>query len=386
MRLISFIKKKIILLLSLLFVLPCANAQDAAATEKIVTSDNNLLAILLVVMTLILAFVIWGLGRVLVVLSTQMIEKDKQQSKILSIVALTLFMLASQSAMAQNINAVKVLPNYGGLSSTTFYMFVTVIAIEVAAVLFLTFSIQRIYKELIPQKETALAKTSPIKEWWARMDKKLFTRAVPVEKEADVLLDHDYDGIKELDNALPPWWKYGFYITIVAAFIYLFNFHLFGSGKNPTEEYAAEMKQAKIELAAFEAQNKDRIDESNVPMADATEISAAKKMYEEKCSACHGKLGEGLAGPNLTDDYWLHKGSLNDVYSSIKNGYADKGMQAWSTTYTPKEMSYLASYVKILKGTNPQNGKPAQGELFTEIATGSDSTGTVKLTDTVTTK
>jgi cytochrome c oxidase cbb3-type subunit III len=234
----------------------------------------------------------------------------------------------------------------------------------------------------MPKKETVLAKTSPFKEWWARMDKKLFTRAVPVEKEADVLLDHDYYGIQELDNALPPWWKYGFYITIVAAFVYIFNFHVFGSGKNPLQEYTAELNQAKIDKAAFEAQNKDKIDEANVPMADAAGIAAAKTIYNEKCWACHGKLGEGATGPNLTDDYWIHKGSLTDIYLSIKNGYPEKGMQSWATSYTPKEMSALASYIKTMKGTNPPNGKPAQGDLFADNATVSDSANAAKLTDT----
>ncbi len=91
--------------------------------------------------------------------------------------------------------------------------------------------------------------------WWNRMDTKFFTKAVAVEKEADVLLDHDYDGIKELDNSLPPWWKYGFYVTILVAFVYIFHFHVMGSGKNPTEEYESEMENAKIEMEIYESKN-----------------------------------------------------------------------------------------------------------------------------------
>lgn len=210
------------------------------------------------------------------------------------------------------------------------------------------------------------------------MDQKLFTKAVSVEKEADILLDHDYDGIKELDNSLPPWWKYGFYITIGVAFIYLLNFHVFGTGLNPTEEYNAEMEQARIKKEKFDANNKDKIDEENVPMADADGITAGQRLFEANCVACHLKDGGGSVGPNLTDDYWLHKGSLNDIYHTIKNGYPDKGMQAWSSSFTPKEISFLASYIKSLKGTKPAVAKEQQGEFYVEETAAVDSVKTMK--------
>ncbi|MBP6022050.1 cbb3-type cytochrome c oxidase N-terminal domain-containing protein [Ferruginibacter sp.] len=382
MRFIHLIKKKIALVFTALFVITTAIAQNAPATApQTVTSGYNQLATLLVVMTIVLAFVIWGLGQVLVVLSRQVLEKNKNASKTLPLVMIITLLFAAQFASAQDAAqaAVQELPNYGGLSSTTFYMFVTVIGVEVIAILFLAFSIRRIYSELLPQKELAGAKKSAILEWWSGLDKKIFTKAIPVEKEADVMLDHDYDGIKELDNALPPWWKYGFYITIVVAFVYIFNFHGFGNGKNPTQEYAAEMEQARVEKEIFEATNKDRIDENNVPMADAAGLASAKEIFNAKCWACHGKLGEGGAGPNLTDDYWLHKGSLNDIYNTIKVGYPDKGMQSWANDFSPKEMSHLASYIKLMRGTNPPNAKPAQGELYTEtvVPATADSSKTV---------
>ncbi len=372
MRFIHLIKKKIGLTLTALFVITTAMAQNApAAAEKTIISGNNQLATLLVVMTIVLAFVIWGLGQVLVVLSRQALDKNKTTSKTLPNVMIAVLLFAAQFATAQGPakEVVKEIPNYGGLSSNTFYMFAAVIATEIIAILFLTFSIRRIYAELMPQKELAVAKTSKLREWWAGLDQKLFTKAIPIEREADHLLDHNYDGIQELDNALPPWWKYGFYITIVVAFVYLLNFHVFGNGKNPTQEYAAEMEQARIEKEIFEANNKDKIDENNVPMADAAGLAGAKEIFITKCWACHGKLGEGGAGPDLTDDYWLHKGSLNDIYNTIKVGYADKGMQSWASVFSPKEISYLASYVKNLHGTNPPNPKAPQGELYSETTT-----------------
>jgi len=288
-------------------------------------------------------------------------------------------MFAAQSASAQDAkDAVNVVPNYGGLSSTTFYMFVTVIITEVLAVLFLAFSIRRIYIELMPAQDPAVAKKSALGEWWAGLDKKIFTKAIPVEREADILLDHDYDGIQELDNALPPWWKYGFYFTIAVAFIYLLNFHVLGIGLNPTQEYAAEMDKAKIEKEAYEATNKDRVDEAHVPLADAEGIKAGQALFQANCIACHLKDGGGNVGPNLTDEYWLHKGSLNDVYHTIKYGYADKGMQAWGNTFTEKEISYLASFVKSLKGTKPAVPKAPQGEIWVDEKPAADSAKLMK--------
>ena len=250
-------------------------------------------------------------------------------------------------------------------------MFAVVIAVEVIAILFLVFSIRRVYAELLPQKEIAPAKISVLKNWWVNIDKKIFTKAVPVQHEADIMLDHNYDGIQELDNSLPPWWKYGFIITIVIAFVYLLNFHVLGSGKNPSEEYAAEMQKAKIEIAIFESKNKDKIDENKVPMADAAGIAIGLQLFEGNCVACHIKGGAGSqeplsVGPNLTDEYWLHKGSLNDIYTTIKNGYPDKGMQAWNTKFNPKEISQLASYIKSIRGTKLPNAKLPQGEMYVE--------------------
>jgi cytochrome c oxidase cbb3-type subunit 3 len=354
-------------------------AQDAPAT-KTVTSGNNLLAILLITTTVILAFVIWGLGQVLIALSRQLLDKNKTASKILTLSLLVILSLISGNLMAQDAvkeELVKVIPNYGGLSATTFYFLVAVIATEICAILFLFFSIRRVYSELIPEKAAAVVKKSRLAGLWLKLDKKLFTKAIPIEHEADILLDHNYDGIQELDNALPPWWKYGFIITIGFAIVYLLNFHVFGNGKNPTEEYAEEMNIAKIKKEAYEAKNKDRIDEANVPMADAAGIKNGKDHFLANCIACHGSLGEGGVGPNLTDDYWIHKGSLNDIYKTLKIGYPDKGMQSWATKFNPKEMSEIASYVKTLKGTNPPNGKTPQGDLFTETS-GTTSTDTTK--------
>jgi len=389
MQCISAIRKKIILIALSIPAAAAVMAQDASkAAEKTVASSNNQLAMLLAIMTAILAFVIWGMGRVLVELGSQLVEKDKREKKqAINTPVLTMvigLLLLTQFSFAQNTPAVAehVVANYGGLSETAFEVFITVIGIEVITILFLAFSIKRMYVELLPEKPKRIREASAASAWWKNLDKKLFTRAIPVEKEADVMLDHDYDGIRELDNSLPPWWKYGFYITIAVALIYLLNFHVLGIGKNPEQEYAAEMEQARIEKEIYESKNKDKVDEEHVPMADAAGIGAGQEMFEANCVACHLKGGAGNVGPNLTDNYWLHKGSLNDIYKTIKNGYPDKGMQSWSSKFNDKEISLLASYIKTLRGTNPVGAKAAQGELYEEVKPTTDSIKTTRADST----
>ena len=357
---------KLLFLCSFLFIGVQVFAQDNAA-NKTVTSSNNMAEILMITIAFLLAFVIWGMGQVLVALGKQALDKSREQNKILSVIMLIGFSLLSLTTNAQDAGdpgKINVVANYGGMDSTSFWMLAMVIFIEVVLIAFMMFSIRRIQNELLPQKVNAT--TFALKTWWSGLDKKIFTKAIPVEKEADVMLDHNYDGIRELDNALPPWWKYGFMITIVVAFIYLFNFHVFGYGKNPTEEYQEEMAKAQVAKEEYDARNKDKIDELHLKMPDANGLAAGKDIFTTTCFPCHGKQGEGGAGPNLTDDYWLHKGSLSDVYASIKHGYPDKGMQAWEKNYSPKEINNLAGYVKTLKGTNPPNQKAPQGDIFTE--------------------
>jgi cytochrome c oxidase cbb3-type subunit 3 len=224
--------------------------------------------------------------------------------------------------------------------------------------------IRRSFRELSGEADAALAKageSSSLSKWWTNLDKKWMTRAVPVEKEADILLDHDYDGIKELDNALPPWWKYGFYITIVVAFVYIYAFHFSGDGKNPEQEYAAEMAEGMKQEELYKAKTKNLVDENNVLLADAAGIAEGKTLFIQSCVACHAADGGGGIGPNLTDDFWIHGGSMNNIYKTIKVGYPEKGMQSWESMYSPVQMKNLSSFIKSLKGTKPAVPKAPQG-------------------------
>lgn len=219
---------------------------------------------------------------------------------------------------------------------------------------------------------------SQLRQWWSDLDKKYFTKAASLEKEADVLLDHDYDGIRELDNALPPWWKWGFYITIVAGVIYLFRFHVAKTGPTPLQEYEAEMKIAAAQLEDYRKNRMETFDEKTVTLAGAEGIAEGKKIYAGTCFPCHGANGEGnMVGPNLTDKYWLHGGSLGEVFKTINLGVPDKGMQAWGKQFSPTDIRNLASFVLSLQGTKPANAKAPQGNLF-EAGSITDSTANKK--------
>ncbi len=376
----KIIDKKTIGIAFLLLISSSIFSQNAPALSSVSAESYNMVEILLVVIAFILLFVIGGMGQILVALSKQLSDKTReaQKGKVLSV--LIILSLLCENLFSQTVVAnesTKVVTNYGGISDISFYVLVSVIILEIVTLLFLFFSIKRIFAELIPENSSVLVKKSKLVALWVKLDKKIFTKGIPIEHEVDALLEHNYDGIRELDNALPPWWKYGFIITIGFAFLYLLNFHVLGNGKNPIEEYAVEMANAKMAKELYESNNKDKIDEANVPMAEADGIKRGKEHFLANCIACHGSKGEGGAGPNLTDNYWLHKGSLNDIYYTLKVGFSDKGMQSWALKFNPKEMSEIASFVKTLQGTNPPGAKASQGDLF-EITLPKDSLKTIQ--------
>ncbi len=203
---------------------------------------------------------------------------------------------------------------------------------------------------------------------WKRLNQAL-NDSVPVEREKEVMTDHEYDGIKELDNNLPPWWLYGFYITIVFSVIYMFHYHVLGTGPSSAQEYATELAVAEEARTAYLAEMGEVIDEySVVRISDADMLAKAGVAFIEKCAPCHTPSGGGSVGPNLTDEYWVHGGSINDIFRVIKYGVPEKGMIPWQGILTPEEMQAISSWIMDLQGTNPEGGLPPQGELYVPAA------------------
>lgn len=194
-------------------------------------------------------------------------------------------------------------------------------------------------------------------------------RAVPVEHEEDVMLDHNYDGIRELDNQLPPWWKYGFYVTILFAFIYIINYHISGSGKLQAAEYNEEMKNAEIATKKRMENNANYVTAASVvKLTEKAAIESGKEIYLKNCLACHGDHAQGNVGPNLTDEFWIHGGGIKNIFNTVTEGVPAKGMISWKSQLPPKAIQEVASYILTLQGTNPAGAKEPQGDKWVEVA------------------
>ncbi len=192
---------------------------------------------------------------------------------------------------------------------------------------------------------------------------KKLTRSNAMEQEADMLLDHNYDGIRELDNVLPPWWVYLFYGTIIFGVIYLVRFEVM-DGNNQVQEYQAEVKEAKIEVDKYMKTAPDLMSKDKVTLlTDAPSIAAGKAIFMANCTPCHRTDAGGQIGPNLTDHFWINGGGIKNVFNTIMEGGRDgKGMISWKTTIKPSDIQKVASYVLSLQDSKPVNPKPTEGE------------------------
>jgi cytochrome c oxidase cbb3-type subunit 3 len=194
----------------------------------------------------------------------------------------------------------------------------------------------------------------------------LYHAVTPKAGPTVIPLDEDFDGIKELDNRVPPWFNYLFGGTIVFGALYMLNFHVWQSSPLPRAEYAEELTAAdlsrRVRMVAEGTINEDEL----VALTEDASIKDGQERFLKNCVTCHGAHGEGIVGPNLTDQYWIHGGGIKNVYATIKNGVPEKGMISWKLVFTPKEIQQIASYVLTLQGTNPPNGKKPEGNVYAE--------------------
>jgi cytochrome c oxidase cbb3-type subunit 3 len=203
-------------------------------------------------------------------------------------------------------------------------------------------------------------------EWYKKLMAKL-TKTESLDNEDQLLLDHDYDGIKELDNNLPPWWVYLFYACIIFGVVYMVRFEVLGAD-NQEMELKKEVAQAKIDIAEYMKTAPDMMDEKTVTLlTDPADLAAGKEIFTTNCAACHRADAGGQIGPNLTDDQWILGGGIKNVFHTLVNGGRDgKGMISWKGTLKPKEMQKVASYILSLKGSNPPDAKAPEGEVWVE--------------------
>lgn len=210
------------------------------------------------------------------------------------------------------------------------------------------------------------------------------TRTRKVEEEHELILHHNYDGIQELDNVLPPWWVYLFYATIAFSLIYLVRFHILGHD-DQTMEYEKEMAAAKTQVEEYKKTAPDLMDKEKVTLlTDAESINAGKAIFQTNCIACHKADGGGAIGPNLTDKNWILGGGIKNVFNTImEGGRAGKGMIAWKDQIKPSEIQKIASYVLSLQGTNPPGAKAPEGDVWEEGAAVSSAKETASATPVV---
>ncbi|TWO31988.1 c-type cytochrome [Seonamhaeicola sediminis] len=207
---------------------------------------------------------------------------------------------------------------------------------------------------------------------------KIYTKLLgqkPIEEEGEIILDHNYDGIKELDNNLPPWWLYGFYITIVFAAVYLVRFHIF-DGPGQFDELETELADAKAAIEEYKKTAKDLVDINTVTLlTDAGDLNAGKTIFNTNCVACHMADGGGGIGPNLTDEHWILGGGIKNVFKTVsEGGRSGKGMIAWKTQLKPSQIAQVSSYVLSLQGTTPANPKAPEGDVWVDKNAGNEQT------------
>jgi len=353
-------------------------------SPKLPSAIDNSFVIISIILMIIFLLIIGLLANVLVGMARYKVEnKDSEnvsddsenrlQNNPVSKIGISILLIfTSGSLFAQDEKVVTIVPNHvEGLSNTAFYFIIGVIAIQLLVILALLLQLRTIVKkEKVFVENTVPLLIRPVawKSLWSKLN-----AFRPSEKEAELDIGHEYDGIRELDNRLPPWWLYGFYLTIIVSAIYLWRYHVAESAPLSIGELELAMQKATVEHEAYLKKSANLVDENTVKMlTDAEALLAGKKIFDLNCSACHGKAGEGTVGPNLTDEYWLHGGSIKDVFKSIKYGWQEKGMKSWKDDLSPVQIAQISTYIKSIAGTNPPNAKEKQGELFKD----DNSTGT----------
>lgn len=332
---------------------------------------TNPLAITLLVLMALLLVIIGVLANILIGAAELKLKKSKAGTNALLLLAGTTF-LSQGNLWAQEVVSEAAPKMIGGMNASTFYLIASVLFLELFIIIALLINIRYLIRaeksKFATASTTELVQEKKTKQlsWWDRIN--LFK---PIDEEKDLDLGHDYDGIRELDNRLPPWWLYGFYITIIFAAIYLYRYHVSHTAPSSKEEFEMAVAKGEADVKAYLKLKGESVDENTVTLlTSADDLAAGQKIYltPGKCVTCHAEDGGGNAvGPNLADDYWIYSGDIKTIFKTVKYG-AKNGMKSWKDELSAKEMAQVSSYIKSLKGTKPKNPKEPQGNLYVEDA------------------
>jgi len=360
------------LLFSLLASLPAAAEEYTSYKPDGPSELGHPVAIVLltVIVGLFIAIVILGSA---VIGAIDIYKERLKNSKALLVGGLLVGCLFSASgAMAQEaVTSTAATNTISGLSKSSFYLLISVIGLELLVIIALLYALRILVgiksRRKVKAEKAAIAaaeagvEEKPRLHWLEKLNN---TITLDADSEVEADMGHDYDGIHELNNPTPPWWRYGFYISIVFAVVYLWRFQVAHSAPSQIEELAIANAKADEAKAAYLKNAANNVDENTVKqLTDPADLAAAQKLFAGNCAPCHGPQGQGVVGPNLTDDYWLHGGTINKVFTTIKYGVPEKGMKSWKDDFSPVQLAQLASYIKSIHGSNPPNPKEPQGNL-----------------------
>lgn len=371
---ISLPKKAPLLILFLLAGGPVF-AQDAAAARRPAAMTlslwSNGTGILMMMTIVVLALVILVLGKIvktLIELDTLETARKMRADKGLLTAGLLLSCFTANAQDAVAAAAPQGPSITFGMETPVFWSLMSVLIFEFIVILVLV----NILFAFLLRKGLVKPLVGTMPRWlqWNTM----MGNDIPLEKDAELMTDHDYDGIQELDNGMPPFLKYMFVGTILFAVYYWVDYHVIKASPLQIAEYEAQIAEGEAQKLAYLKKAGASVDENSVKLQeDPGVLSAGEKIYKTTCVACHGDKGQGGVGPNLTDNYWIHGGDIQSVFKTIKYGVPEKGMRSWQSEIKPGDMQAVSSYIlKNLTGTNVAGGKASQGEIF--ITNGSGPT------------
>ncbi len=288
----------------------------------------------------------------------------KKLFSILAILGLTSYPVWAQTEESNWYTKLQAMDS----SQLTLLVILGVVLVVIVLLLILMVYLMSFMAAVLRKEDPSLANEP---SWWDSFKERFVTGKVDEvggkEEKAKMMADHSYDGITELDNFMPPWLQYVFIGTVIFAGIYFVNYSILGNGPTGAEEYEEELRVEAIAAEARKASIAAGIDENSVVFDEsAAGLAAGKSIFETNCVACHAADGGGGVGPNLTDEYWLHGGSIKDVFSVVKYGVVEKGMVPWEDQLSPEQIQQVSSFILSLKGTTPANPKEPQGEPYSE--------------------